>query len=133
MSWFTKLIHDQILTVVQPVRDEIEQLTKDEYQEYLDYYINREKEDPAYYEDRISGKTRICSPPHCQIYAEKIMELLQKHGFNAKYIQATLKGKLHAWAEIGGDIIVDITADQFGEEFPPIVIGPYKEWPQYKK
>src|SRR5687768_9377003 len=74
----------------------------------------------------------------CDVYAERLLDCFDEHGIKGgKLIEGAFrcpdaKTRFHCWVEIG-ETIVDVTADQFAEFLPRIVIGTYADYPQYVK
>jgi hypothetical protein len=56
--------------------------------------------------------------------------MLRTRGVCATVVRGYFDGHDHFWTEVG-DLIADVTVDQFGEYLPQVLIGTYKEWPQY--
>ncbi len=75
-----------------------------------------------------SGDPWLKSFPHnacghtCHLLGRYFVEVL---GVNARYVGAEQGERTHAWLAVG-DIIVDITADQFGQ--PPVIVSRESAW-----
>jgi hypothetical protein len=103
-----KKIHD----IVLPIREELEAEVAAETSEFMG--------------DRITAVGK------CDVYAEKVADALISQDMDADVIYGEFDSKTHFWTECG-KLIVDITVDQFGSYLPRILIGTYKEFPQYRR
>jgi len=58
----------------------------------------------------------------CELLGRYFIEIL---GVDARYVAASRAGRTHAWLAVG-DIIIDITADQFGQA--PVIVTRESAW-----
>jgi hypothetical protein len=75
---------------------------------------------------------------NCLLAADELARYLESHFIHMTSVQfGTYKGKDHAWLEVWDKqtdtyIIIDPTADQFGDDIPEIVVGHISDLYQYQ-
>jgi hypothetical protein len=87
------------------------------------------------FELRPDGHVRLGG--FCDLRAGDLADALQKAGFNAEFIAGTYRhdGRkvYHAWTKVDGELVIDITADQFDPKLPRVRIGTYRQLRNYEK
>ena len=106
------LVINDIKQLVKPIREQLE----------------RDCIDEGYFEPN----ERVTSPPFCESISEKVTELLVANGYDAVRVVGTFANSgLHCWTTVG-NLVVDVTVDQFGERYPQILVEPIANYSQYK-
>jgi len=131
-----KIIKVARMGIIFEIASEIRERMMDEYVSELleevneDYDNDDEKRERL---DEILSGGKFLSPPFCEMMSEELCAELNKRGFDAKKVCGNCMKSYHCWVELNNKVIIDITADQFGANYPDVFITSYSRSPEYEK